>query len=271
MQFNWKKQNTAKLTLFLLGLFTLITNSTANATELKGNPEELKRFLHPTGDIVTLKGEAKRTAYSDKAIVNLIITTEEDELASALQKNSEIRNTIITQLTSKGVDGKNINTSKFSTSPQFGWFGDSPSSFEIVNRMSIIIFDEKQMIAIAKLSDANKEIELSSTSYEHTKKKEFLLNVKKKALEDALKQKTFYEESLGVKLVTKNFRDPSVRFGATKGSGDFNRRITATGSRLKKPKPKISYAEIPAPAPQSFDEVEYKATIHVDFIVTAKK
>jgi len=40
-----------------------------SATELKGSPEELKRFLHPNQNIVTLRGEGKETAFSDEAII----------------------------------------------------------------------------------------------------------------------------------------------------------------------------------------------------------
>ena len=256
---------TKSLVGMLLG-FALLTQ--ASATELKGNPEELRRFLHPTQNIVSLMGEAKETAYSDKAIINLIITTEEDKLADALQKNSEMRKLIISTLTSKGVKLENINTSKFSTSPQFGWFGKSPNSYEIVNRMAIAIFDEKQLVEIAKLSDEHEALELADTFYEHTKKKEYLLKVKKKALHDALKQKAFYEKSLGIKLITKNFRDSKIGFGATRGAGDLRQRVIVTGSRIQKEKGfSFESDAISDTHPQSFDEVEYHATIYVDFVV----
>lgn len=259
---------TSMITSLSVLLVTLLSPASAYATELKGNPEELRNFLHPKQNVVSLMGEAKETAYSNKAIINLIITTEEDELADALQKNSGMRSLIISTLTSKGVRPENINTSKFSTSPQFGWFGKSPSSYEIVNRMSIAIFDEKQLVEIAKLSDAHKAVELAGTNYEHTKKKEYMLRVKKKALDDALQQKTFYEKSLGVKLITKNFRDSNIGFGATRGADRLRQRIVVTGSRIQKPK-SIAYESAPSVTPQSFDEVEYRASIHVDFIVIA--
>ncbi len=247
--------------------------SQVSATELKGNPEDLRKFLHPNENIVSLMGEAKETAYSDKAVINLIITTEEDKLADALQKNTKLRGLIVSSLTSKGIKNENINTSKFSTSPQFGWFGDSPDSYEIVNRMSIAIFDEKQLVEIAKLSDIYKELELSTTTYEHTKKKEYTLKVKQEALNDALKQKAFYEKSLGITLITQNFRDASLGYGATRGADQLNRRVVVTASRVKRNK-SLSYDESFAqsePQPQSFDEVEYKATIYVDFVVVAKE
>ena len=256
------------LSVLIIGLVIAVPMS---ATELKGNPEELRSFLHPNQNVVSLMGEAKETAYSDKAIINLIITTEENDLANALQKNAEMRKLIISTLTSKGLKPENINTSKFSTSPQFGWFGKSPSSYEIVNRMSVAIFDEKQLVEIAKLSDAHKALELAGTTYEHTKKKEYMLKVKKKALDDALKQKIFYEKSLGVRLVTKNFRDSNTKFGATREADEFKQRIRVTGSRIKRNEALSSLAEPSAAVAQSFDEVEYKASIYIDFIVIANQ
>ena len=256
-------------------ILVFFTISHASATELKGQPEELRRFLHPAENIVSLKGEGKETAFSDKAIVHLIITTEEDDLADALKKNSTLRQLVVSTLTSKGTKAGNINTSKFSTSPQFGWFGDSPDSYEIVNRMAINIFSETELQEIAKLSDAHKEIELSNTSYEHTEKENFLMSVKKKALENVMKQKAFYEKSLGVTLVTKNFRDSNIGYGATRGANELRQQVVITGSRIKRSKssskPAIMISDSSSSPQQSFDEVEYKATIFVDFVVNTKK
>lgn len=250
------------VTLFLCVIFN------ASATELKGQPEELRRFLHPVENIVTLTGEGKETAYSDKAIVNLIITTEEDGLADSLKKNSDLRSVVVKTLIEKGINQNNIKTSKFSTSPQFGWFGDSPNSYKIINRMSVNIINEKQLQEIAKISDANKEIELANTNYVHTKKDEFLLKVKKKALNDAMKQKAFYESSLGVKLITRNFRNSNSGYTATRGAQELAQNVVITGSRMNKGRSFSSqYNDASIPLPQSFDEVEYKATIFVDFVV----
>jgi len=42
------------------------------APELKGTPDELRRFLHPSDYIVSISGNAQETAFSDKAIVSLV-------------------------------------------------------------------------------------------------------------------------------------------------------------------------------------------------------
>jgi len=195
-----------------------------------------------------------------------VITTEQNELADALARNSQLREKVVATLITKGLKAEDINTSKFSTSPQFGWFGKSPKSYQIVNRMAINITDEKQLQEIARLSDSNEAIELSGTKYQHSKKKAFIALVKKKALQDVMQQKQFYETALGVKLTTKSFRDSNLGFGGTLGSQAFADKIVITGSR-KKRQEVSSFAPNRTQQSQSFDEVEYKAEILVDFIV----
>ncbi|MDQ7048973.1 MAG: SIMPL domain-containing protein [Enterobacterales bacterium] len=156
-----------------LSLILLIIIYPTFATELKGTPEELKRFLHPNKNTISLHATAKLTAYSDKAIVQLTITTEKKQLATALEENAKIRRDISQTLVKNGIKAVNIHTSQFSSSPQFGWFGQSPKSYQVVNRMSINIYDEDQLTEIAKLSDANQAIEINSTQFEHTKKDAF--------------------------------------------------------------------------------------------------
>lgn len=257
--------------LLLLTFSLLIFH--ASATELKGKPEDLRQFLAPSENIVVIKGDGRETAYSDKAIVNLIVTTKEDQLSDALKANTALRQMIKSSLTAQGVKASDINNSKFSSSPQFGWFGSSPSSYQVVNRIAINIFDEKALQAIAKIADKNEAVELSNTRYEHTKKAEFLMKVKQKAMADIMKQKSFYEKSLGVKLKTKRFRDANVSFGATQGARELSQKITITGSRRKRTSSNsvpISYQEMDTSVAQSFDEVEYNATIFVDFIIVTQ-
>lgn len=250
-------------------IFVLAFSLPSHSTELKGNPEELKRFLHPTEDTITINGEAKETAYSDKAIIQLIVTTEKDKLADALTANTKLRSMIRKSLTESGVKLTDINTSKFSTSPQFGWFGDNPDSYKVINRMAVNIFNESQLRDIAKITDQYESIELSQTSYEHTKRDEFLLKVKQTAIADVLKQKAFYEKQLNVKLTTKSFGDSKIYSNATRGSQAFMEKVVVTGSRLKRSRKPQAFDPV-VTSPQSFDEVEYKANIWVNFVVNPK-
>ena len=247
----------------------LLTCVVQAAPEMKGHPEELKSFLYPNKRVITIRSSAEEKAYSDKAIISLVITTEEDMLADAIGINSALRITVTDALTEAGLKPEDINTSKFSTSPQFGWFGDEPDSFEIVNRMAIRISNEKQLSAIAAISDKNKEISLSDTEYKHSLKEQFEQTVKQKALEKVMQQKKFYETTLGLKLKAVGFRDFDVVQTGTRGAQAFEKKIVITGSRVKRTSASSSKPQVRSvTVPQTFDEVVYTATISVDFEIS---
>ncbi len=254
----------------LIGLcLSLVTVTAYAAPELKGHPDELKQFIYPNKRTVTINDEAKEKAYSDKAIISLVVTTEEDLLADAITKNSELRSLIAKTLIEQSVKAKDINNAKFSSSPQYGWFGDDPDSFEIVNRMAINIYDEKQMKAVATLADKYKEVTLASTTFEHSKEDEFKKKVKQKVLAKVMEQKKVYEQTLGIKLKAVSFHTPRFYKAATHGARELENKIVITGSRIKakKSRDQVSESLVSQAPSNSFDEVEYRAEIAVVFEV----
>lgn len=252
-----------KLSALLLVLLPLISVA---EPELKGSPNELRQFLQPQVNTVTIHGEAEEKAYSDTAIVSLVITTEKDHLSDAIAANTELRNSIAKKLSAAGIASENINSSKFSTSPQYGWFGKKPSSYKVVNRMAVEISKEDHLQALASVADGSADIELADIAFEHSQQEAFEQEVKQEALEDVMKQKSFYESNLGVKLVAVGFRDSSVGRHPTPGALAVE-EVVVTG--LKSPEPS-SYDDGGAARTPSFDEVEYKARVSVDFRVEAQ-
>jgi len=231
-------------------------------TELKGSPEELRQFLHPVEHTVTLTGTHEDTAYSDKAIISLVITTEADRLSDSMESNSRLRTTIAQSMIDAGVSPEEINTSKFSSSPQFGWFGSKPKSFEVVNRMSVGITDEAHLQLIARLTDDNDEIVMAGMEFEHTSKEEFQDNVRKAALDKALAQRTAYEEQLGIKLTPINVQENVVMPNKVR---PYLEEVSVSAVRQRSAADSAGLAS--APPPQTFDEVLYQATVYVTFKV----
>jgi uncharacterized protein YggE len=160
--------------------------------ELKGSPNELRQFLHPHDKIVTLSAEAEEKAYSDRAIISLVITSEDKQLSTSISNNIALRESISQQLVTAGINPEHIKSSKFSTSPQYGWFGKKPDSYKVVNRMAVTITEESQLKSIASVADSKEEIELSDIAFEHSKKDAYKSQVKKLALEKIMKQKALY-------------------------------------------------------------------------------
>ena len=149
-------------TLISILLFSVAVHA---APEIKGNPHELKSFLYPVDNVVTINGHADKKAYSDRAILTLVVTTESELLSRAVAENSDLRNKLGKQLTEAGIPAEAIKSSKFSSTPQYGWFGKKPSSYKVVNRMTITIDQEAQLKEVAAVSDKYKEVEFSDTAF----------------------------------------------------------------------------------------------------------
>lgn len=251
----------------IIGTIVLLCAGFVHASpEIKGNPDELRSYFYPKEKTLVIRDEAIETSYTDQAIVNLVVKTEDELLSKSIGLNSEIRKKITAIFIQAGIDESDIKNSKFSSSPQYGWFGSKPDSFEVMNRVAIKITTEKQLEAIALVADNNTEITLSGTEFEHSKKLEFEKLVKEKALNKVLEKKAFYEKSLGVKLVPVSFSESDVEFNATRGANLLEEELVVTGIRASKG----SYSkkrEYDPGRQSSFDEVKYRAVVSVEFKV----
>jgi len=253
--------------LILIAVFAAAIGTAHAEPELKGSPEELRQFLHPTENLVTLVGAHEESAYSDKAIFSLVITTEEQRLEDSLEANASLRTAISRSMIDAGIDPDEIHTSKFSTSPQFGWFGDKPKSFEVVNRMSVGISEEAHLQLLARLTDDNDEIVMADMAFEHTAEEEFRRRVRDAALDKALEQQKRYEERLGVKLVPINFSERRIM-----PRGAQSMMMQAESVSMNRPADAaFSDQAITPPPAQTFDEVIYEATVFVTFKVVQEQ
>jgi uncharacterized protein YggE len=199
---------TTKISVLVLALLASVQVS--GAPELKGSPAELRGFLKDPANSVRINGYADDTAYADIARITLIITTENKLLAEAIEVNSALRTQTMKEFLGAGVAAEKINTSKFSTSPQFGWFGDKPKSYKVVNRMQVEVSDEKHMRAVALAADNNPEIEFSDIEFEYSGDEEMKKSVLAAAVDDLMEKKSYYEERLGLVLKPVKFTAPNV-------------------------------------------------------------
>ncbi|MFZ5841614.1 MAG: SIMPL domain-containing protein [Pseudomonadota bacterium] len=246
----------------IIAVFGFTSTFAFAAAEIKGTADEVRALLVPTERTVTLKGQAEQKAFTDRAVISLVVSTTEGQLAKSLDRNAKLRAAITAALTAAGVAESDINTSKFATSPQFGWFGKTPDSYEVINRISVVVNTEAQLRAVGLLVDQyKKEVELAGTIYEHSLKADYEEQVKAKAMQDLQKQRAMYEENLGVKLVPVSFREFQVWPGQ---SQDSEQRIEVTGSRIKYGAEREEYTPPPS-LPRTFDEVKYGAMIYVDY------
>ncbi len=252
----------------LMSFFIVFFSSfTLASPELKGNPEELQSYFHPKEKTLFIRDEAEETAYSDEAMVNLVVKTENALLSKAINENAKLRRKIKTLLEKDGIASADIKNSKFSSSPQYGWFGSEPDSYEVMNRVAIKITNEKQLEAIAIVADNHKEVSLSGTTFKHSKKADFESMVKEKALQKVLDKKRFYEQSLGIKLTPVSFSESDIGFHPTQGANLLEDEFMMTAKRRSEKSSYSRSADMAPRAPNSFDEVKYRAVMTVEFKV----
>lgn len=254
-------------TVFLFWAMCCAVNVAA-APELKGNPDDLRGFLHPQSRLVSISEHAEETAYSDIALVHLVVTTEDHLLSKALKANADLRKTIQNKLIDKGIAADQINTSKFSSSPQYGWFGKKPDSHKVINRMVVRIISEQHLQLIADISDAHDDVVLSDTTFEHSQENVFKERVKKQALDKVMKQKAYYESALGISLKPVAFHDSPMPLLPTAGA-QMVEEMVVTGKRESDSYAQSKSRSAPPPSSRSssFDEVKYRAQVTVEFEV----
>ena len=233
----------------------------AAATEITGSPEELTEYLRSDVRTVSLQKRLTETAYTDIARITLVVSTKEKQLSSAISENTRLRETMMRSLVAAGIPAEKIKSSKYSASPQYGWFGRSPSSFDVVNSLVIEVSSENEFLTVSELADAEESVSFGGVDFELGDEVGFEDQVREKALERVLSDAAFFEERLGLKLEPVAFSySPIDRQGRNRNSG-FIEEIIVTGSRGS------SAASAPAlPAP-TFDEVEYTVSVQVTFEV----
>ncbi len=252
-----------------LGVILSFSASSAfSEPELKGTPHELKGFLYPEENTVTIFAESKRTAYADVAILTLVVTTEDAKLSRSLAGNAEIRKHITKALVDFGLDPKAIQSSEFSTTPEYGWFSKRPINHKVINRMAIKIGDESQLMQVAVLADEFDEVEFSDTVFQHSQKQEAIAELQAKALERVMAKKRHYEKMLGLVLRPIGFRDASASQQPTRGALLRNNYAVTPGLYDKDLALSATEGSFqPHTQTQSFDEVEYQVGGSVDFQV----
>lgn len=248
----------ASVSLLVVLLTSLLPASAE--PELRGKPEELKSFLQSGTRTVTLEGEGTERAVNDTARVKLAVTTEDKLLATALQANQTVRAAIVSALAQAGISSENAQSSKFSATPEHGWFGSKPSSFKVVNVMTVRVTDERQFQAVAGMADRFKEVQLADTGFEHSDREKAVTRARKAALDKIMATKSFYEKELGMKLQPVTFSARDSDFG---GSSGIQEVIVSTRRRGASDE-----AEPDFELPEGFDEVEYLAKVSVTFEVT---
>lgn len=230
--------------------------------EMKGTPSELRQYLGMGARKVVLTGQAKQSVQADVGHVTVVVHTQAKDLTAAIAANAQRREAMAQAIQSQGIDVKAIHAQKFSNSPQFSWFGKTPSSFEVINKLTVDVTDEHQLMIVTAAGTNPPDLTIGEITFEYSKQREMEEQVRKSAFDDALSKKAFYEQRLAGTLrpIGFQFSDMSAR-GST---GDALEEIVVTGSRigLNRPPPPEAFAPV-----ASFDEKDYEVSVTVTFSV----
>jgi len=247
----------------LLCLTSIAAVQTAGATELTGSPQELENYLQSKTRAVTIQDVATETAYTDIAKITLIVTTDDRSLAASLEANAATRERIRLQLMDAGIDRENINSAKYSASPQYGWFGKKPASFEVVNSLQVEVDNENHFQRVAELADREDTIRFGGVEFEHSEEDQYKHRVREKAVEKILADAAYFESKLGLTLSPVAFQFSDVGVGPHNAA--MLEEVVVTAQRLDG---RSSFSATPASPPPTFDEVSYRVSVQVTFEIS---
>jgi uncharacterized protein YggE len=203
-----QKQKGDKMRKFIFLLIVVLLPALAQAEpEIKGTPDELSNYLSSLPKEVTLIGEAKLEILAESGIVTIGIKTENPQLQNSLQDNQKLRNEITSKLTNSGISQDKIKGTKFSSTPEYGFFGKKPNNYVVENVLKISVENEKELQEVAGIVDNYKEAYYQGIELKEKEKNDIKSQLLNMALSNAKTRQKVYETELGVILKPISFEE----------------------------------------------------------------
>src|SRR5262249_17325836 len=125
-----------------------IACQTRSEPELKGSATELAQFLSGVPKTATVTGEGEIKVPAECAVVTLKISTENKSLLASLRLNQELRAKLLTHLNKQGIPSARVQSSKFSSTPKFGWLSEKAKSYQVENVVKVTVLEENEFQAV---------------------------------------------------------------------------------------------------------------------------
>jgi len=252
-----------RCTLIALAAVMLFTSSTFAEPEIKGTAPELAQFINGAIKTVTVGGESEVRVAASRAVLTVSVITENRLLQEALRANADARSKVAAQLKQQGISAERIQSSKFSSTPKFGLFGDKAKSYRVENVMRISIQDEKEFRSAAGVVDAFPEVQYGGVEFEYADKESLKQKAIAQACGNAGERKKIYEDQLGLKLSAVRFGEGAVTESETKPpassrKGEYSR---ISSGEWGSSSPSIQEAV------SSFGEMVFTARVAVEYSV----
>ena len=196
--------------LILIILVSGISCRSYADTEIKGTPTELAQYLNGVPKTVMVTGDAEVRVPAHRAVLSLRVTTENRSLQEALRANNDVRAKLSDQLKKQGISADRIQSSKFSSTPKFGIFGEKAKSYRIENVMRVAVQDDKEFQSAAAAVDSWSEVQFAGVEFEYADKEALKQKAISQACDNANEHRKLYEEKLGLKLTPARFSEGIV-------------------------------------------------------------
>ena len=247
------------------------------APELKGDPGELTAYLLDGKRIVSIAASGESKVQADRATITLRVKTKDSAFAQALKLNRDVRTKLGQQLQQAGITPDRISAAKFSSVPNYGFFGDKPSSYEISNDVSVVVRGEDDMAIIAQAVDGMKEVSYLAAQFEDSNKKAHEGDALDDALANIARKKSAYEKALSITLTPLRVGDTSyqrVRQMAApvtfdEGTTQFQARSVAKSALGANSSAEFALNENASDG-NGFGELRYESNVRVEYLVQAR-
>jgi uncharacterized protein YggE len=234
----------------------LLTYYASAEMSLTGTPGDLSSYLSASEHDVTVEAQVEVKVPADRAVVQLMVTTDDKSLQSALKKNQTIRTDLKSALEKGGIAADRITGSRFSSTPSRGFLSDKVKSYRVTNSVKVTVSSEDEFQLVAGEMEKHPEITYQGIRFERADEGELKRKALAEACDAAIAKKHLIAGKLGMKLVvTKVSERVSDTTAMSLPEG------TMAGLSAMKGGSAFYEAGAEAPAVSQFDEVTYIAEV----------
>jgi uncharacterized protein YggE len=261
-------------TLTILTALLALQLTASAEPEIKGTALELAQYLNNVPKTVTVTGEAEVRVPAHRAVLSLRVTTENHSFQEAFRHNLEVRQKIADVLSKQGISPDRIQSSRFSSTPKFGIFGDKAKSYRVENVVRVVVQDEKEFQNATSVIDAYPEVQFEGVEFQYADRAALKQQALAKAIDNAGERANIYEEKLSLKLTPAAFSEGTV-FAMNPVNANYANRGYISNEKLQmagstSPTQPSDAEAATQESISSFGELVYTARINVDYSAQPK-
>ena len=153
-------------------------------------------------DTITISGEGKVTGIPDIATIEVGLTTEKPDVASAQKENTEKMNRLIEKMKELGIENKDIQTIYYNISPQYDWPNGKQAlrGYQVNQNVRIKIRNLDKVGDILAAAGEGGANQVSGLSFNIDDPEKLKQEARIKALENAKEKAEALAKAAGVKL-----------------------------------------------------------------------